>query len=312
MTPTVPLRVRHFRSGDRHFASSAGCGRPCVHEILDERTIQNSLAHLNFALHRLARQRISPASRATAWAVIRHESSALWEGLVPSCVRRACAESQERPLTITPSAATRNVPWNVAAAGRVVFVKSATTPDLAEIHTPRSSPTLTIAGPDLDAAEHEAELVAGQHRAGGADVWIARSKVDVLHGLEHSTFAHFACHGVGGGTQGAVQLLDGTLRASDVTRCERLPSVIVLSACNAATSGRSSMGGLAEGLVDAGVSTVIAPLAPINDRGTVPFMARLHRHLALGESPAAALAAATADPRGHIDPAAAPFVCLTA
>lgn len=309
---TGALRVRHFRSGGRHFADSNGCGWRCVHETLDERTIQHSLAHLNFALHRLARQRISHASRSSAWATVRHESAALWEGLVPACVRQACTDGAERSLSITPSGATGDVPWTVAAPGRVVFVNTPTTPAASEAVCYSGSHTLTIAGPHLDQSENEAALVAGQHRAGGAEVWIARSKRDVLHGLEHSTLAHFACHGVGGGADGALQLLDGTLRLADVVRCTTLPAVVVLSACNAAASGRSSVNGLAAGLVTAGVSAVIAPVAPINDGRSVQFMARLHAHLAQGDAPATALAAATAHPRGHIDPAAAPFVCLTA
>ena len=307
-----PMRVRHFQADGRHYASSTACGDRCVHETLDERAIQNSLTHLNFALHRLARHRVSAASRATAWSVIRHESAALWEGLVPDCVRRDCADGDRRPLAITPSQVTRDVPWTVTAAGRVVFVNGpASGAGTADVR-PAGASALSIAGPHLDAAEHEAELVAGQHRASGSDVWIARSKHDVLHGLEHSTLAHFACHGIGGGADGALQLFDGTLRASDVTRCSSLPSVVVLSACNAATSGRSSANGLAAGLVAAGISTVIAPVAPISDRRSVQFMTRLHHHLADGETAAAALAAATSDPSGRIDPAAAPFVCLTA
>jgi len=230
---------------------------------------------------------------------------------MPDCVRRVCADGERRPLAITPSHATRGVPWSVTAAGRVVFVNSLASSGGTDTQ-PAGASALTIAGPHLDAAEHEAELVAGQYRAGGSDVWIARSKRDVLQGLEHSTLAHFACHGIGDGADGALQLFDGTLRASDVTRCTKLPSVVVLSACNAAATGRSSVNGLAAGLVAAGVSTVIAPVAPINDRRSVHFMARLHQHLAHGESPAAALAAATSYPSGRIDPAAAPFVCLTA
>lgn len=306
MSVLSPVRVRHDAIDGRHFASSDVCGERCVHETMDEGTIRQRLAHLDFALHRLARDHISSASRSSAWTVIRHESCALWESLVPSCARRA--ESDDRPLVISPSQATGDVPWAVAAAGRVVFVK-ATTFDGDRAIPAAGHSTLTIAGPDLAAAEHEAALVAGQHRAGGSDVWIARSKHDVLHGLERSSLAHFACHGLRGG---ALQLFDGTLDAADISQCRHLPSVVVLSACNAAVSGTSEMSGVAAGLVAAGVSTVIAPVAPINDQQSVPFMSRLHSRLAGGDQPAAALAAATSDAHGVIDPAAAAFVCLTA
>jgi CHAT domain-containing protein len=67
--------------------------------------------------------------------------------------------------------------------------------------------------------------------------------------------------------------------------------------------------GLSSALLQLGVSSVIAPLAPVNDERSVDVMVRLHTHLAAGRSAAEALALASVVD-GELDPTAASFVCM--
>ena len=70
---------------------------------------------------------------------------------------------------------------------------------------------------------------------------------------------------------------------------------MVLSACNAAASSVLRGGallGMSSSLIQFGVSSVIAPLTPVSDERSVALMSRLHRQLAAGAEPAAALARA--------------------
>ena len=100
----------------------------------------------------------------------------------------------------------------------------------------------------------------------------------------------------------------------DLERCERLPRTMVLSACNAAASSVLRGGallGMSSSLIQFGVSSVIAPLTPVSDERSVALMSRLHRQLAAGAEPAAALAsAALVD--GELDATAAAFVVIGA
>ncbi len=63
-------------------------------------------------------------------------------------------------------------------------------------------------------------------------------------------------------------------------------------------------------MIQLGVSSIIAPLTPVNDERSVDLMVRLHTHLAAGLEPAEALAKASIGPDGELDPTAAPFICF--
>ena len=60
-----------------------------------------------------------------------------------------------------------------------------------------------------------------------------------------------------------------------------------------------------------GASDVIAPLTPVNDEHVLAVMRQVHSRLAAGDTPAVALAAATALD-GELDPVAAAFVVIGA
>jgi CHAT domain-containing protein len=67
--------------------------------------------------------------------------------------------------------------------------------------------------------------------------------------------------------------------------------------------------GTAAALIGLGVRCVIAPVMPVPDGTTAPFMVALHRRLQDGQPPAEALAAARA---GQDTAVAAAFICIGA
>jgi CHAT domain-containing protein len=115
----------------------------------------------------------------------------------------------------------------------------------------------------------------------------------------------------------ALGLADGPLTIYDLERAESLPATFVLPACNAAlphvTRGDEVLG-TATALVGLGVRSVVAPVLPVPDAATAAFSPALHRWLAAGESPSAALAHARTE--AAADPAAwavaSAFVCIGA
>ena len=137
----------------------------------------------------------------------------------------------------------------------------------------------------------------------------------MLHALGRSRLAHLACHGsfrADNPLFSTLTMADGPLTVYDLERCPALPQVIVLSACNVATSSVLRGGtllGLASSLMTFGAATVIAPLTPVHDERVVDVMVGVHRRLGAGDAPAAALAAAS---DAGADPTAAAFVCLGA
>ena len=120
----------------------------------------------------------------------------------------------------------------------------------------------------------------------------------------------------------SLTMADGPLTVYDIESLASPPSVVVLPACNAGTTAVSvgdELIGTASALLGTGVRSVIAPVTVVNDEATIEVMAILHRHLAAGRSPSAALAAtrteiAATSPDDHASPsalaAAWSFLCL--
>ena len=113
----------------------------------------------------------------------------------------------------------------------------------------------------------------------------------------------------------SLELADGPLTVYDLDQLQAVPDLVVLPACDVARAGRigDELVGVAHTLLGQGVRAVIAPVLPVPDRATARLMCALHRHLADGDDPATALAAAGAGldldrPADRL--AAAAFVCL--
>jgi CHAT domain-containing protein len=137
----------------------------------------------------------------------------------------------------------------------------------------------------------------------------------VMRVVDGASIAHVACHGhfrADSPLFSALELADGPLNVYELQRLRRPPQLIVLSACDLATSDTrpgNELLGFAAALMGMGTRTIIASVVPIPDAAAKRLMIAFHRHLASGCSPAVALANAqeTFDPR---DSALAGFICL--
>jgi hypothetical protein len=105
----------------------------------------------------------------------------------------------------------------------------------------------------------------------------------VLTALASNDLFHFAGHGVRGGEDGLdghLPLANGAeLRVGDVLTLGKMPSVVLLSACDAgavdpdvAVEGL----GMAQAFLVAGADTVIAPVRPVDDTLAASFARALH------------------------------------
>lgn len=268
---------------------------------------------IGFSLNRLNRARVSAASRAAASTALAELATELDEFLFRSL------RLGGGPLVIVPGAEMNGLAWRVLPT--LVNRAFTVAPSLAtwasvSKRAPENSTSLFVAGPDLDGANVEVEqlsaLAPDPVVLTGSDATAA----ETLQALSEVTVAHLACHGSYRSDNplfSSLRLADGDLTVYDLERCSRLPRTVVLSACNvgqAALVGGGALLGMASALLQLGVSSVIAPLTPVNDERSVDLMVRLHTHLVAGAEPAEALARASIGPDGELDPTAAPFICF--
>lgn len=308
--PDVAL-LEYFAEGGWTWAVTVVRGRARMHRLVPSADVAGRVEGLHFALHRMTRSRMSAASMQSAHDAFRTDIDWLAATLLPRSLDGAAR------LVIVPDSTTYDVPW-LAVFGAAAEVSVAPSASLWQevAARPRSSPStvLAVAGPDLEFAAAECVAVDACYRSAES---AQRSRVgDVLSKLERVDIAHFACHGTyrtDNPMFSSLRLTDGDLTVYDLEQCERLPHTVVLSACNAGQNSVLRAGallGMASALIQLGVSSVIAPLTPVNDERSVDLMVRLHTHLADGMDAAAALARASVAPDGSLDPTAAPFICL--
>ena len=210
----------------------------------------------------------------------------------------------DRPLVLTPSVALAGVPWTLLPTnrGRPLIVAESATSWAARSGTPlRSGSAGFVAGPRV--AQAEAETSAA------AQVW---SDATVLHGEDASAEAvsrlagevdvlHVSAHGRHSSENplfSGFELADGPWFGYDIDQLDRVPDVVLLSACEV---GRSSMRGgeeligMTAAWLHAGARRVVASAAAINDGVAHDVLVRVHEALAEGHPPAAALARALLD-----------------
>ena len=297
------------------WAVTADRGRCVMHELGSIDKIEIEVDQIDFALNRLNRVQGSPASREAARETIRRVGVHLGEQLLPARVR-----STGRPLVIVPTGRLHGLAWRAlpVLAGRAVSVA----PSLFG-HTiarrgavsERRPQTVLVAGPDLPAAPEELRVLSTIYPTATVLDVATSDAASCLEAFGTATLAHVACHGSFRSDNplfSTLRVADGDLTVYDLERCERLPHTMVLSACNAAASSVLRGGallGMSSSLIQFGVSSVVAPLTPVSDERSVALMSRLHRELAAGTDPAAALAsAAVVD--GDLDATASAFVVI--
>ncbi len=309
--------VQYVRfDGGLHALTLVG-GRLRWHRLGATADVAALLERLPFAVHRMARPTVRPQSRAAALALLRRTAADLDESLL-----RPLPELGDRPLVVVPTGPLHSLPWSIlpSCAGRPVTVS----PSASLWHDTTTRPqrpgggVLVAAGPNLAAGDDEAVAVAALHGT-TALVGAAATVPAVLAGFGDARLAHLAAHGRLSAENplfSSLLLYDGPLVGYDLERLAGLPDTVVLAACD---SGRSvvlagdELLGLGVTFLAGGAGRLIASVVPVPDAETAPLMVTLHRGLAAGHSPAAALAAAQHEVPADDLPAlaaAAGFVCL--
>jgi tetratricopeptide (TPR) repeat protein len=273
--------------------------------------------HLGFAVRRAL---IQPAPG-------RAEAVAEAAGRVDDLLVRPLGLGAGQPLVLVPTSPLHPLPWGAlpSLATRPVTVAPSAAlwlhgrPRAPERPRDGRRRVVAVAGPDLDGAEAEAAAVAAHHPGArlllGDDATVA-GVLDALAGVD---LAHVAAHGrlrSDSPLFSALVMADGALTIYDVERLAAPPTTIVLPACDAA-AGVVARGdevlGTATALVGVGVRSVVAPVLPVPDAATEPVVTRIHRALAAGLPPGAALARARSESEGGVEAAvAAAFLCIGA
>jgi tetratricopeptide (TPR) repeat protein len=260
--------------------------------------IEREASSVLASLHRMARTGVSAASTALAGQALEHAL----EVLAVALVTPFAGALGDRDVVVVPAGALRRVPWAAVPglAGRPTSVAPSASSWLRA--AARRAPeldgrsVLLAAGPGLDEADGEVDDLAAVHP--GAVVLRSPTSTAraVLDGLAGAGLAHVAAHGAFRADNplfSSLRLADGPLTVHELARLPRCPAWFVLSACDAAvhtSPAGDEILGLGAGLLSLGAADLVAPLAPVPDGATRPFVGALHRRLRAGDRPAAALA----------------------
>ena len=217
----------------------------------------------------------------------------------------------DRPLVVVPHRSLITAPWAVlpSCRGRAVAVTpSASVWARAHERVPSfgaAGRALLMAGPHVPRAGEEVSAVRRELTGRGFTVagltGAAATPAAALARLPEADLAHFACHGTHSADNvlfSGLELSDGPLMGYDLQqRLARTPPLVVLSACDVGLHdvrpGNESLG-MASALLATGTATVVASVCRVGDEAALAAMTIYYRHLLDGQSPAAALAAATA------------------
>jgi hypothetical protein len=254
----------------------------------------------------------SPHLRATVQAALDGRLLELAEHLVAPIAN----DLADRPLVVVPSGALAGVPWTLLPGliGRPLTVPRSASSWLQahNHHLPLRSAGF-VAGPRVERAAEEVEraaktwdtatVLAGAE-ANATAVRALAASVDVFHVAAHGR------HSADNPLFSGLELSDGPWFGYDIDQLAAIPSTVILSACEL---GRSSVRwgeetiGMTVAWLHAGVQTVIASPASVDDDVACSVLAATHHYLAAGEPPSRALAAAVTEVGGAVP---APFVCF--
>ncbi|MEV5739226.1 CHAT domain-containing protein [Microbispora rosea] len=207
------------------------------------------------------------------------------------------------PVTVVPTGALCTLPWPLLPSlrGRPVSVAADAAAWLAPRRGSAGAPlVLSLAGPGLDHAAAEADMVAAAHARGRR---VGATRAEVLRAIERADVLHVAAHGMfspRGPMLSQITLDDGPLMAYDLLAARRIPRLVVLSACDAGMAHAPVDGaalGLAGAFLDSAArngdaACVVAGVVPVRDDEAPALMTLFHTLLAEGRSPAEALARA--------------------
>jgi hypothetical protein len=293
--------------------------RATLHHLGPVDEVVRDAEALAFGLRRLARPGLPEASAATARATIETTASRLELRLLAPLAGRS-----DRPVVLVPTGDLHGLPWSALPSfreGRFTIVPSLAVWNearrLADRDASPTGRTCAIAGPGLEAADREVQAVAAAH-PGTVVLTSTGSTVDaVVSALDGAPLAHVAAHGrfrADNPLFSSLLVADGPLFVHDLERLVRAPTTVVLSACDAARSGRPAgeeLLGLLGALFSLGTSAVVASVVPVPDVATAAFMTSFHAALAVGASVSDALREARRAGLGGDGPAFAAALAFT-
>lgn len=283
-----------------------------LHELGAAAVVEQEKQYLLFAMRRLLSGR-SPGAAGDALA--------LTASRLDQLLLRPLALSASDGVVVVPTGVLHGLPWACLPEldGRSTTVAPSAAVWLGhQPESPRPAPAsgalrvTLVAGPHLPGAAAEvtelAELYAGAHVLVGPDATAG----NVLAAFERSDVVHLAAHGSFRSDSplfSSVLLADGPLTVYDLERVHAAPTIVVLSACDAAAAvvrTGDELLGTATALLGLGVRSVVAPVLAIPDEATVGVMVAVHQRLRAGQPVGAALAGAVTTHRA----AASSFVCI--
>ena len=269
-----------------------------------------------------------------------HLPKPLWDAVLAS--RRSALRDLDRllwhpvrdllgggPLLLAPSAALAALPWTLLPTlhrrpATVIGSATAWLDASARAAARTTAPVVALAaGPRVPRAEEEIRLIADQWHGSGAmsaaitTATTIATTTAVRDAAVESDILHIAAHGSHEPHNplfSHLDLADGPLFGHELNQLSRLPSHIVLSACELGLSGArpgDETVGMAAALLHAGAGSVVAGVARVSDSAACLAGPAHHAGLRRGLSPAEALAGALAAcTDAHEE--APPFVCFGA
>lgn len=275
--------------------------------------IRNLLAGMRADLD-MSSASLPPTMKATVRAGLLHRLDAVAEHLVSPIAHLI----GQRRLVITPAGALSAVPWTMlpGLVSRPLTVPRSASWWLTERHShPPIATAGFAAGPRVARAEEEvrkaasawsrAEVLLGDEVCAERVDELAES-VDVLHISAHGR------HSADNPLFSGLELCDGPWFGYDIDELDRIPSTVVLSACELGRSsirwGEESIG-MTVAWLHAGARCVIASPTSVDDDVACEVLSATHELLAGGMQPANALAEASTR---VLDGTPAPFICYGA
>lgn len=152
-----------------------------------------------------------------------------------------------------------------------------------------------IGGPGLEHVDAELEELVHCHPGAAVLAPDRASVYEVSRAFAQSDLVHVAAHGqfrADNAMFSRLDFVDGPLTVADLSALDRMPDTVVIAACDSgrhATYPGDEALGLAAGLLNLGVRSVITTVLPIVDERSVPIVVDLHTAVRDGSSWAAGL-----------------------
>ncbi len=243
-------------------------------------TVETHLQTVMFALRRLARPRFAAsasAARLSADAALRRLAEVLLAplGLDPRA-----------GLVVVPLRGLHRLPWAALHGGPLTLAPSASFwLRTTAAPTAIDGPTVLVAGPDLECAQQEIDVVRRLYRDPVVLTPPESTAEAVAAALAGAALAHLACHGdlrADNPSFSALRMSDGPLTVHELERSGTAPRRILLASCESgadATYEGDEMVGFVSALMARGTAGMIASTVVVSDRATVDLMYAVHGEL---------------------------------